>query len=86
MRTLRKMLNPVSTAATEWWCHSALRRRLVLLRQLAGAPPEAWTKEILASGQIVRSLHARPLLSVEVPRDEGFSRAASGDAALCLRK
>ena len=32
MRTLRTMLNPVSTAATEWWCHSSLRR-LVLPRQ-----------------------------------------------------
>jgi hypothetical protein len=27
-RRLRAVVNPVSTAATGWWCHSALRHRL----------------------------------------------------------
>ena len=26
---LRDLVNPVSTAATEWWCHSALRNLLL---------------------------------------------------------
>ena len=29
MRRIRRLLNPVSTAATRLWCHSALRRRLL---------------------------------------------------------
>jgi hypothetical protein len=27
-RRLRTIVNPVSTAASEWWCHSGLRRML----------------------------------------------------------
>lgn len=27
-RRLRDAVNPLSTSATRWWCHSALRRRL----------------------------------------------------------
>ena len=27
-RRLRTAVNPVSTAATQWWCHSALRHTL----------------------------------------------------------
>jgi hypothetical protein len=27
-RRVRAAVNPVSTAATRWWCHSALRRML----------------------------------------------------------
>jgi hypothetical protein len=32
-RWLRRLVNPATTAATAWWCHSALRMRL--LRQRA---------------------------------------------------
>lgn len=28
MKSLRRALNPLSTAFTEWWCASALRARL----------------------------------------------------------
>jgi hypothetical protein len=35
-RQVRALVNPVSTAATRWWCHSAMRHRLTGYGPTAG--------------------------------------------------
>jgi hypothetical protein len=46
-RRLRAVVNPVSTAASRWWCHSGLRR------MLTGYGPAARQRR-LARGKIRR--------------------------------
>jgi hypothetical protein len=46
-RWLRRLVNPATTAATAWWCDSALRMRL--LRQRA-RHAQAWRSPSLPSG------------------------------------
>lgn len=45
-RRVRAAVNPVSTAATGWWCHSALRR------MLTGYGPTARQRRLIRRGVI----------------------------------
>jgi hypothetical protein len=45
-RRVRAAVNPVSTAATGWWCHSALRH------MLTGYGPTARQRRFIRSGMI----------------------------------
>jgi hypothetical protein len=45
-RRVRAAVNPVSTAATGWWCHSALRR------MLTGYGPTARQRRLIRQGTI----------------------------------
>jgi hypothetical protein len=45
-RRVRAAVNPVSTAATRWWCHSALRRTLT------GHGPTARQRRLTRRGMI----------------------------------
>jgi hypothetical protein len=45
-RRIRAAINPVSTAATRWWCHSALRR------MLTGHGPTARQRALIRRGVI----------------------------------
>ena len=49
-RSVNAAVNPMSTAATRWWCHSALRHRLT------GHGPAASQRRLIRPGpSIVRS-------------------------------
>ena len=43
-RRIRAAVNPMSTAATRWWCHSAVRR------MLTGYGPTARQRRLIHSG------------------------------------
>jgi hypothetical protein len=43
---MRAAVNPVSTAATGWWCHSALRHRLT------GYGPNARQRRLIRHGMV----------------------------------
>jgi len=43
-RSINAAVNPVSTAATRWWCHSALRRTLT------GRGPTARQRRLIRHG------------------------------------
>jgi hypothetical protein len=45
-RRVRAAVNPVSTAATGWWCHSALRHRLT------GYGPTARQRRLIRHGMV----------------------------------
>ena len=45
-RRVRAAVNPVSTAATRWWCHSAIRHRLT------GYGPTARQRRLIRRGMI----------------------------------
>ena len=45
-RRIRAAVNPVSTAATRWWCHSALRH------MLTGYGPTARQRRLIRHGMI----------------------------------
>jgi hypothetical protein len=45
-RRVRAAVNPVSTAATRWWCHSSLRHRLT------GYGPTARQRPLIRHGMI----------------------------------
>lgn len=45
-RRVRVVVNPVSTAATGWWCHSALRH------MLTGYGPTARQRRLIRRGDI----------------------------------
>jgi hypothetical protein len=45
-RRVRAAVNPVSTAATSWWCHSALRHRLT------GYGPTARQRRLIRHGVV----------------------------------
>jgi hypothetical protein len=45
-RRVRATVNPVSTAATRWWCHSALRH------MLTGYGPSARQRRFIRGGMI----------------------------------
>jgi hypothetical protein len=45
-RRVRAVVNPVSTAATGWWCHSALRH------MLTGYGPTARQRRLIRYGAI----------------------------------
>jgi hypothetical protein len=45
-RRVRAAVNPLSTTATRWWCHSALRRRLT------GYGPAATQRRLIRHGVI----------------------------------
>jgi hypothetical protein len=45
-RRVRAAVNPVSTAATSWWCHSAVRR------MLTGYGPTARQRQLTRHGMI----------------------------------
>jgi hypothetical protein len=51
-RRVRAAVNPVSTAATGWWCHSALRH------MLTGYGPTARQRRIIRRRMIQGSSHA----------------------------
>jgi hypothetical protein len=46
-RWLRRLVNPATTAATAWWCHSALRTRWLRRRARRA---EAWRSPSLPGG------------------------------------
>lgn len=52
-RRVRAAVNPVSTAATGWWCHSALRH------MLTGYGPAARQRRLIRHG-MVQSAGRRP--------------------------
>jgi hypothetical protein len=56
-RRIRDAVNPLSTSATRWWCHSALRRRLT------GHGPAARQRRpaVQERGKTIRTGHARKL-------------------------
>jgi hypothetical protein len=70
-RRVRNAVNPVSTAATRWWCHSVTRRRLT------GHGPAARRWRLIRSGMA-------PSLSREAStaRPEREARAAAIDRLL----
>jgi hypothetical protein len=47
-RRVRAAVNPVSTAATGWWCHSALRHTLT------GHGPTARQRRLIRRGMVRR--------------------------------
>jgi hypothetical protein len=49
-RRVRAAINPVSTAATRWWCHSALRH------MLTGHGPTARQRALIRHGAIRRAV------------------------------
>jgi hypothetical protein len=54
-RSINAAVNPVSTAATRWWCHSALRRALT------GHGPTARQRRLIRPGPPdVRFRHGPP--------------------------
>lgn len=60
-RLVRAAANPASTAATRWWCHSALRR------WLTGYGPTASQRRVTSHGASVTRPGAAP---------GGFARSA----------
>jgi hypothetical protein len=48
-RSVNAAVTPVSTAATQWWCHSSLRH------MLTGHGPTASQRRLIRSGPGVRS-------------------------------
>jgi hypothetical protein len=65
-RRVRAAVNPVSTAATGWWCHSALRN------MLTGYGPTARQRRFIRHGMI-QSTDSRP------PAEQMKARAAAID-------
>jgi hypothetical protein len=50
-RRVRAAVNPVSTAATGWWCHSALRHALT------GHGPTARQRRLIRQGRVHGAAH-----------------------------
>jgi hypothetical protein len=77
-RRIRAAINPVSTAATRWWCHSAVRH------MLTGTGPTARQRRLLRHGMVsgagftlsVEQMKARAAavdkLMAADPRDGGW--------------
>jgi len=65
-RRVRAAVNPVSTAATGWWCHSALRH------MLTGYGPTARQRRFIRHGMI-QGAGSRP------PAEQMKARAAAID-------
>ena len=65
-RRVRAAVNPVSTAATGWWCHSALRH------MLTGYGPTARQRRFIRQGMI-QGIGSRP------PAEQMKARAAAID-------
>jgi hypothetical protein len=64
-RRTRAAVNPVSTAATRWWCHSALRH------MLTGYGPTVSQRRLIRHG-IIEGAHQPP---PGTDRDSGLSEA-----------
>jgi hypothetical protein len=71
-RRVRAAVNPVSSAATRWWCHSALRRLLT------GYGPTAGQRRLIRS----RVLRSGPAAGSPPSADLMKARAAAIDALL----
>ena len=52
-RRVRAAVNPVSTAATGWWCHSAMRH------MLTGHGPSARQRRLMR-GRMIRGVGSTP--------------------------
>lgn len=66
---VRAAANPISTAATRWWCHSALRHALT------GHGPTASQRRLIRRGM-------RQGFGPTVPTEEMQARAAAIDRLL----
>jgi hypothetical protein len=71
-RRVRAAVNPVSTAATRWWCHSALRHLLT------GHGPTAGQRRLIRHGSTPGGPAAGSPSSAELMK----ARAAAIDATL----
>jgi hypothetical protein len=71
-RRVRAAVNPVSTAATRWWCHSWVRHRLT------GYGPTAGQRRLIRHGLARRGPAADSPSSAELMK----ARAAAIDATL----
>jgi hypothetical protein len=68
-RRVRTAVNPVSTAVTGWWCHSAMRH------MLTGHGPTARQRRLIRRGMI-RGVRSTP------PAERMKARAAAIDELL----
>jgi hypothetical protein len=71
-RRLRAALNPVSTAATRWWCHSALRH------MLTGYGPTARQRRFVRHGTI-QGVDSTPLAEQMKARAAAISQLLARD-------
>jgi hypothetical protein len=61
-RRVRAAVNPVSTAATGWWCHSVLRH------MLTGYGPTAGQRRFIRRGMIQGAGYTLSAEQVKAPR------------------
>jgi hypothetical protein len=71
-RRVRAAVNPVSTAATGWWCHSALRHALT------GHGPTARQRRLIRHGAVQRAGHV-PSAEVMKTRAEAIDQLLRRD-------
>jgi hypothetical protein len=71
-RRLRAAVNPVSTAVTRWWCHSALRH------MLTGHGPAARDRRLLRR-DVIRGTGSAPLAEQMKARREAIDELLGRD-------
>ena len=79
MRTLRRMFNPLSTATTRWWCHSALRRFVLRHRRDVRPGPAAALRR---PGLSDRAVYSAPPHRSELSTVPAVCRPVNGSSSI----